>query len=279
MNIQELYRITSHKKIVDVDDVSTSINKVSNQVLIIENQAPGEKLIAEKFKNTSLGTILVVDAFDKDSIETFDYIQEDENRLMAIKTFELEGERAVLCLPENFITFYLGQELTHSKKIFKAVIITISDKAHRGIKEDIAGPKCAERLTHFFDTIKKHLDIKLITIPDNKDELELRIEEAQHDSVDLAITIGGLGLSKRDITVETIKPLLQREIPGIMEAIRHNYGATFPNILLFDSIAGIINKTLVYTLPEELPLLENYLGEVFNTLDQLFYMLNGINNQ
>ncbi len=278
MNIQELYRITSHKNIVDVDDVSTSINKVSNQVLILENQSPCEKIIKERFENTTLGTILIVDAFDKETVEAFDSIREDENGLMVINTFELDGEKAILCLPENFITFYLGQELTHQKKIFKAHIITLSDRAHRGIYQDKSGPMCAELVNQFLKSVNKQLEIKLIIIPDSPEELELRVEEAVHDNIDLLITTGGTGISKRDITVQTIKPMLQKEIPGIMEMIRLKYGAEKPNALLSSGVAGTIDKTLVYTLPGSTKAVSEYLSEIFKTLDHLFYMIHGIDN-
>lgn len=278
MNVQELYRITSHKKIVEVDDVSTSRSKLSNQVLIVENQVPDLELLKKEFSSSTLGTILVVDAFDKDPIELFDAIDDGENKLMTIKKIVIEGENAIICLPENYITFYLGQELTHIAKTFQVNIITLSDRAHRGIYEDLSGPLCAKMVSEYFEEIKKRVEIKMVIIPDNAQELELIAEEAKHDMVDLFITTGGTGISPRDITVETMKPLVQKEIPGIMEMIRMKYGAEKPNALLSRGIAGVMDKTLVYTLPGSTKAVKEYLSEIFTTLNHLFFMLHGIDN-
>ena len=90
--------------------------------------------------------------------------------------------------------------------------------------------------------------IERALIPDDSSELGKLLEEAK-DRYNIIITTGGTGIGPRDITVETIRPLLEKEIPGIMEFIRVKYGATHPAALLSRGVAGIAGKSIVYTLP------------------------------
>ena len=64
------------------------------------------------------------------------------------------------------------------------------------------------------------------------------MEESKKEGYDIIITTGGTGLGKRDMTPDVIKPLLDKEIPGIMDHIRLKYGAQKPNALISRSIAG-----------------------------------------
>jgi len=90
------------------------------------------------------------------------------------------------------------------------------------------------------------------------------------------ITTGGTGIGQRDITVETVKPLLDKEIPGIMEAIRIKYGSQKPNALLSRGVAGLMNNTLVYTLPGSVKAVNEYMTEILKTLEHLIYMREGL---
>jgi molybdopterin adenylyltransferase len=92
----------------------------------------------------------------------------------------------------------------------------------------------------------------------------------------IIITTGGTGIGPRDITVETVLPLLVKEIPGIMEYIRIRYGAEKPNALLSRGVAGIIGKSLIYTLPGSVTAVEEYLTEIFKILKHTVYMQYGI---
>lgn len=276
MLISSLYRITSHTNVVEVDDASTSPNKVSNQVLIFEGDLPDEIIVKKFIEGTSVGTILVVDAFDKQPFNTFDSIDGAEARLKVIKQKNIEVFTAVLCLPDDYLTFYLGQELQQKPKIFSIKIITLSDRAHRGIYTDRSGPKITELVTNYFVSLNKKTLIKNVIIPDNADELSLILEESKVEKTDIIITTGGTGIGRRDITVETVQLHLDKEIPGIMEMIRFKYGAKKPNALLSRGVAGTINNTLVYTLPGSVKAVEEYLSEIFKTLDHLLYMIQGI---
>lgn len=275
MKINTIYRITSHKQHVEVDDVSTSPHKVSNQVLIFEDNIPDSQLLSAFIEGTSVGTILVADAFDLEPFLPFDSITGAESDLQVVRVIEKENSKAVLCLPEDFQTFYLGQDLIHLPKLFTARVITLSDRAYRGIYEDRSGSLIVNKLTHFFESANKKATIKHTIIPDNANELGLILEECKIGKTDLVITTGGTGIGIRDITVETVRTHIDKEIPGIMEMIRMKYGAEKPNALLSRSIAATMNQSLVYTLPGSIKAVEEYLTEIFKTLDHLFFMIHG----
>jgi molybdenum cofactor synthesis domain-containing protein len=278
VQISSLYRITSHNQIVDVDDASTSPNNVSNQVMIFDNEIPEPQLVKKFIENTSVGTIIVVDAFDKQPFKTFDSINGAEAKLKVLNQIIVDGHSAILCLPDDYLTFYLGQVLDHKAKIFTIKVITLSDRAHRGVYSDKSGPKATELLTTYFEKLNKPIVIKNTIIPDDAEELTHILLESKNEKTDLLITTGGTGISKRDITVETVQLHLDKEIPGIMEMIRIKYGTEKPNALLSRGVAGTMNRTLVYTLPGSVNAVEEYLTEIFKTLDHLLYMIHGIDN-
>ena len=85
-----------------------------------------------------------------------------------------------------------------------------------------------------------------------------------------------LGLDEKDITVDVVKPLLHKEIPGIMDYIRYKYGSEKPNALISRSIAGIINKTMIFTLPGSVKAVTEYMTEITKVLNHLILMLHDI---
>jgi molybdenum cofactor synthesis domain-containing protein len=278
LNIQSLYRVTSHHQLSEVDDASTSLNKVSKQVIIFRDNLPDTDTLNQYIKATSIGVALVVDAFDAANYNTFDYIIGCEQPLMVTSEETIDEQKAIVCLPQDYLTFYIGQELSHEPKIFSVKVITLSDRAYRGIYEDKSGPLAVEMLYGFFEKAGKKANIDSIIIPDKAEELENVLEDCKYHKTDLLITTGGTGIGRRDITIETVGPFIDKEIPGIMEMIRVKYGANKPNALLSRGISGIMKETLVFTLPGGANAVNEYLTEIFRTLDHLFYMLHGIDN-
>ena len=70
--------------------------------------------------------------------------------------------------------------------------------------------------------------------------------------------------------------MLDKEIPGIMEMIRMKYGIEKPNAYLSRGVAGVMGKSLIYTLPGSVKAVNEYMTEIVKTLDHLFYMQYGI---
>ena len=115
-------------------------------------------------------------------------------------------------------------------------------------------------------------------IPDNPGKLQEILVRARSEAPDIIITTGGTGIGPRDITPDVVKPLLDKEIPGIMEAVRMRYGMEKPAALLSRSIAGVMGSTLVFTLPGSVKAVNEYMDEIFKSLSHMIAMLHGLDN-
>ena len=158
---------------------------------------------------------------------------------------------------------------------FEVLVITISDRAHRGEYEDLSGPLVKKRVGEYFETTGWSFSINMTLIPDDPSMLKEMLENAS-SVYNIIITTGGTGIGPRDITVDTVKPLLSKEIPGIMEMIRVKYGMEKPNALLSRGVAGIIGKALIYTLPGSVKAVDEYMDEIVKTLTHTIMMQHGI---
>ena len=155
------------------------------------------------------------------------------------------------------------------------LIITLSDRAHRGEYEDISGPRIREIISGYLSSLNWEYNINLTLIPDDAAILRELLMSAGN-IYNIVITTGGTGIGPRDITVETVTPLLNKEIPGIMEFIRIKYGTEKPNALLSRGVAGIIGKSLIYTLPGSVRAVDEYMAEILKTLKHAVFMQYGI---
>lgn len=126
----------------------------------------------------------------------------------------------------------------------KCAVIVCSDRVSKGEKEDTSGKAILQKLkTYGVDKT----DYKII--PDDFNEIQNIAKHFADEKFDMVIFTGGTGLSKRDVTPDAIAPLIEREIPGIMEQAR-NYGQQrMPYAMLSRGVAGFIKNTLVLTLP------------------------------
>ncbi len=169
-----------------------------------------------------------------------------------------------------------GDELRYQPKIFRIKIITLSDRASRGEYEDRSGPRLIELLKKHFEGKTRKIQPSHDIIPDDEGLLRNLVNQAIASQYDALFTTGGTGIGPRDITVETIKPMLRKEIPGIMEMIRIKYGANKPNALLSCSIAGVSDNTLIYTLPGSVKAVNEYMEEILKTMEHLIFMRHGL---
>lgn len=158
---------------------------------------------------------------------------------------------------------------------FEVLIITLSDRAYKGEYKDLSGPRIRELISEYLSSVGWKFNINLILIPDDASVLMNHLKHAAGIN-NIIITTGGTGIGPRDITVETVTPLLSKEIPGIMEFIRVKYGAEKPSALLSRGVAGITGKSLIYTLPGSVKAVEEYMTEILKTLKHSVFMQYGI---
>ena len=92
------------------------------------------------------------------------------------------------------------------------------------------------------------------------------------------ITTGGTGIGPKDFTPDVIRPMLDKEIPGLMDHIRLKYGAEKPNALISRSIAGVMGNTLVFALPGSVKAVNEYMEEILKSFWHMIYMLHGIDS-
>jgi len=169
-----------------------------------------------------------------------------------------------------------GDELRYEQRKFSFYVITLSDRASQGEYEDRSGPRIVELLNEFYAESKRQITVEHTLIPDNAESLELLVKTAIQNQIDFIITTGGTGVSQKDITPDVISPMLDKEIPGIMDMIRLKYGANKPNALLSRSVAGVTNKSFIFTLPGSVKAVNEYMSEITRFFDHLIYMANNL---
>lgn len=169
-----------------------------------------------------------------------------------------------------------GAELSYLPKVFKVLVITLSDRASIGVYEDKSGPEICRLAEDFFTGKHLRFSINPILIPDDLEMLKHLLLKAREESVDFIFTTGGTGIGPRDFTPDVIKGLLDKEIPGIMEMIRGKYGQDKPAALLSRSIAGILGNSLIFALPGSVRAVNEYMAEIFKTMLHAKFMIHNL---
>ncbi len=130
-------------------------------------------------------------------------------------------------------------------------------------------------MEQFFAGRGREATIEHTLLPDDAQRLRDEIVRGTRQGVDAIFTTGGTGLGPRDIAPETIAPLCDRVIPGIMEHIRAKFGAGNPRARLSRAIAGVAGKTQIYTLPGSVRAVEEYMPEILATLEHVADVVGG----
>lgn len=169
-----------------------------------------------------------------------------------------------------------GDKIIYKPYIYRALVITLSDRASRGEYSDRSGPKIEQALSSFFETEKWAYQMERELIPDDAEKLDLLMNDAREKAYDIVITTGGTGIGPRDITPDIVMPFLDKTIPGVMELIRYKYGSIKPNALISRAVAGVMRGALVYTLPGSVKAVDEYLAEILPTIKHSIYMLHNL---
>ena len=124
-----------------------------------------------------------------------------------------------------------------------AAVVTVSDGVNAGVREDTSGAVAVEALTKLGFLVGEP-----IVIPDGEESVASTLSGLA-GTVDLIITSGGTGLSPRDLTPEGTRSVIDREVPGLSEAMRADTFGKIPFGMLSRGVSGLIGKTLVVNLP------------------------------
>jgi len=124
----------------------------------------------------------------------------------------------------------------------RAAVLTVSDGVSSGTRADESGDVLAALLA------EEGYDVERRVVPDDRDAIAEAIAELAGDA-SVVLTTGGTGVAPRDVTPEATREVIEREAPGIAEAIRADSLAKTPHALLSRGVAGVRDRTLVVNLP------------------------------
>ncbi|GCE26859.1 molybdenum cofactor biosynthesis protein [Dictyobacter alpinus] len=125
-------------------------------------------------------------------------------------------------------------------------ILTISDGAAKGEREDLSGARAREIVTRLSETTIQAQDI----VPDEQAQISSVLRSwCDEQKLNLIITTGGTGLAPRDVTPEATKAVIERDAPGIAEALRSISLKYTPMAMLSRGVAGVRGRTLIINLP------------------------------
>ncbi len=155
--------------------------------------------------------------------------------------------------------------------MFKAAVVTVSDRCSRGERPDEGGPLVAETLKNAGYEVAK-----TVLVPDEKDEIEaVLMRLADSGTVSLIATTGGTGFAPRDITPEATVAVCEKLCPGIPEAMRAASMRITPRAMLSRAQAGIRKGSLIINLPGSPKAAKENLEAVLPALDHGLTMLQG----
>jgi len=154
--------------------------------------------------------------------------------------------------------------------IIKAVVLTISDSASRGEREDQSGPAVVAEL----QSLKAEI-VATEILPDERDRIAERLKQyADSGAANLIVTTGGTGLSPRDVTPEATRDVMEREAPGLAELMRAESLKITPLAALSRSVCGARGRTLIVNLPGSVRGARENLAAIARTLPHAISLLN-----
>jgi len=132
--------------------------------------------------------------------------------------------------------------------VMRLAVVTVSDRCSQGLLEDTAGPAAVALLR----TAWREAEIEAHLLADDEDELAHLLENLSREGAALVVTVGGTGLGPRDRTPEATRRVIDREAPGLAEAMRFKGAQQNPYAWLSRAVAGLKGPTLIVNLPGSL---------------------------
>jgi molybdopterin adenylyltransferase len=152
----------------------------------------------------------------------------------------------------------------------KAGILTVSDKGARGEREDRSGPAIREMIEAAGGKV-----VRTGIVPDEKEEIRAALIAWSDEGIDVVLTTGGTGFSPRDWTPEVTKSVIEREAPGLPEAMRRAGAKKTPSAMLSRAAAGIRKSTLIVNLPGSEKAVRESLAAILPALPHAVEILRG----
>lgn len=274
------------------DGIEGDVHAGTSRPVSMFNMAEAERFYqitgAHKLERGRFAENILFESDDEIAVRPFDRFEKDEVVLQVTQKGKPFHDRfrepgnyvmpreGIFCRVLSGRKLKAGETMTFQPKVFKARIITLSDRASRGIYQDKSGPAITGMLEKYFRKLDWRLETENIIIPDNEKQLEETLHNFLTQGVDIIITTGGTGIGPRDITPEVMQKFIEKEIPGIMEMIRWKYGVEKPAALTSRALAGVNNKTLLFALPGSVRAVNEYMTEILKHLEHLFYMIEGV---
>ncbi len=154
----------------------------------------------------------------------------------------------------------------------KIGIITMSDRASKGIYEDKSGKEIEkflnENITNEFETIYR-------LIPDDFDTIISTLNELVNLKCSLILTTGGTGPTKRDVTPEATRKVIEKELPGFGELMRMHSLKYVPTSILARGIAGVVKNTFILNLPGSPKAIKENLEAVWAAIPYAIDLIGG----
>ncbi|MEW6571537.1 MAG: MogA/MoaB family molybdenum cofactor biosynthesis protein [Nitrospirota bacterium] len=153
--------------------------------------------------------------------------------------------------------------------MISVAILTLSDKSSKGERKDSAGPLIADMLKSIGAEVK-YYDI----LPDEKELIKEKLIEYAKE-VDLVLTAGGTGLSPRDVTPDATLEVIEKQVPGVAEAMRAEGLKKTNRAMLSRAVSGVRGRCLIINLPGSPKAVKENLSVILDALPHAIEKLKG----